>query len=158
MADAWTPEQVKTFRLLANRSAPWATFDLKLVALEMAELKGLNFDLSVTGFDDFEISKLFGPSAGYETLPEPANVVSQQGNLWICDGHRVLCSDSTSPESVNRLLGQVIPILMATDPPYGVSVDPMWRERAGLGEQRQTGLVANDDPGRLDPGLQIVPW
>jgi DNA modification methylase len=34
---------------------------------------------------------------------------------------------------------------MATDPPYGVAYDPMWREKAGLGAQRQTGVVANDD-------------
>jgi DNA modification methylase len=34
---------------------------------------------------------------------------------------------------------------MATDPPYGVEYDPEWREEAGLGRQRQTGKVANDD-------------
>jgi DNA modification methylase len=34
---------------------------------------------------------------------------------------------------------------MVTDPPYGVAYDPMWRQQAGLGEQRQTGAVRNDD-------------
>jgi hypothetical protein len=34
---------------------------------------------------------------------------------------------------------------MACDPPYGIEYDPMWREDAGLGRQRQTGKVANDD-------------
>jgi DNA modification methylase len=34
---------------------------------------------------------------------------------------------------------------MVTDPPYGVQLDPEWRERAGLGKQRQTGTVPNDD-------------
>jgi DNA modification methylase len=112
----------------------------------MAELRDLNFDLSLTGFEEFEINRLFSPSVAGETLSEPAtNVVSQPGDLWISDGHRVLCSDSTAPESVSHLLGQVIPNLMVTDPPYGTLTDPMWRERAGLGEQRQTGLVTNDD-------------
>jgi hypothetical protein len=32
-----------------------------------------------------------------------------------------------------------------TDPPYGVEYDPGWREKAGLGKQRQTGVVLNDD-------------
>ena len=35
-----------------------------------------------------------------------------------------------------------------TDPPYGVEYDPAWREEAGLGRQRQTGKVCNDD--RID--------
>jgi DNA modification methylase len=33
---------------------------------------------------------------------------------------------------------------MVTDPPYGVEYDPQWRERAGLGRQRQVGAVTND--------------
>jgi hypothetical protein len=146
LCDEWTQEQVKAFRLLVNRSATWATFDLELVTLELAELKDLNFDLSLTGFDGFEIDKLLGPSAADEGVSEPVGKgVSRREDLWICDGHRVLCSDSTSTESVARVLEHVVPILMITDPPYGVAYDPDWRERAGLGEQRQTGLVANDD-------------
>jgi DNA modification methylase len=34
---------------------------------------------------------------------------------------------------------------MVSDPPYGVQLDPQWRERAGLGRQRQTGTIPNDD-------------
>jgi len=34
---------------------------------------------------------------------------------------------------------------MGTDPPYGVSCDPESREDAGIGRQRQTGVVPNDD-------------
>ena len=41
-------------------------------------------------------------------------------------------------------LGDAKPFLMVTDPPYGVEYDPQWRERAGLGRQRQVGAVAND--------------
>ena len=59
--------------------------------------------------------------------------------------HRVLCGDATSAEVVCALLGAAKPALMVTDPPYGVDYDPNWRERAGLGRQRQTGTVANDE-------------
>jgi hypothetical protein len=34
---------------------------------------------------------------------------------------------------------------MVTVPPHGVGYDPQWREQAGLGAQRQTGTVQNDD-------------
>src|SRR5690348_248532 len=58
VCDDWTPEQVRGFRLLANRSASWAQWDLDAVAEELAELARLNFDLSLTGFDSGEIDQL----------------------------------------------------------------------------------------------------
>jgi hypothetical protein len=55
VCDDWTPEQVRGFRLLANRSAAWAEWDLSAVAEELAELRALHFDLTLTGFDPKEI-------------------------------------------------------------------------------------------------------
>jgi hypothetical protein len=40
--------------------------------------------------------------------------------------------DSTTPENVARLLGNSAPLLLATDPPYGIELDSEWRDRAGL--------------------------
>ena len=37
---------------------------------------------------------------------------------------------------MGRLLDGAVPSLMVTDPPYGVSYAPQWREAAGLGVQR----------------------
>ena len=62
ICDDWTPSQVKAFRLQVNRSATWADWDEDLVALELEELKTLEFDLSLTGFDSFEIDQLFAHS------------------------------------------------------------------------------------------------
>jgi hypothetical protein len=44
----------------------------------------------------------------------------------------VLCGDAISPEAVARLLGDRKPLLMVTDPPYGIELDSEWRDRAGL--------------------------
>jgi hypothetical protein len=44
----------------------------------------------------------------------------------------VLCADSTSPEAVTLLLEDCEPLLMVTDPPYGIELDSEWRDRAGL--------------------------
>jgi ParB-like chromosome segregation protein Spo0J len=72
LCDDWTDAQVKAFRLMANRSASWADFDLNLVALEIQELKGLDFDLDLTGFDRIEIDKfLFDDPKLAELAPEP---------------------------------------------------------------------------------------
>src|SRR5271156_6237451 len=45
LCDDWSEAQVKAFRLLVNRSVNWAEWDEELVALEMEELKDLDFDL-----------------------------------------------------------------------------------------------------------------
>jgi ParB-like chromosome segregation protein Spo0J len=39
LADDMTQEQIKAFRLLANRSATWADWDDELLGLELAELQ-----------------------------------------------------------------------------------------------------------------------
>src|SRR5947209_10442446 len=58
LCDEWNEAQVKAFRLLVNRSADWASWSLEWVAVELQELKDLDFDLSLTGFDESEIDKL----------------------------------------------------------------------------------------------------
>ena len=168
LCDDWTPEQVKAFRLLVNRSASWADWDLEGVSFELAELKIADFDLKLTGFSGFEIDSIGngtnGKSVG-ESVPEaPQQPVSRSGDLWLCGDHRVLCGDATAGSDVAALLGAEIPQLMVTDPPYGVDYDPLWREQAGLGCQRQTGAVQNDDRAdwteayRLFPGDVAYIW
>ena len=60
LCDEWSPAQVKAFRLMVNRSVTWADWDEELLALELLELKDLDFDLSLTGFDLSEIDCLHG--------------------------------------------------------------------------------------------------
>src|ERR1700680_2120220 len=44
LCDEWTDAQVKAFRLLVNRSVAWAEWDEEMLALELLDLKGLDFD------------------------------------------------------------------------------------------------------------------
>src|SRR6202521_1649522 len=55
LCDEWSPAQVKAFRLMVNRSVAWAEWDDELLSLELLDLKGLDFDLSLTGFDAREL-------------------------------------------------------------------------------------------------------
>jgi hypothetical protein len=108
LCDEWSEAQVKAFRLLVNRSVNWASWDDELVALEIAELKTLDFDLDLTGFDSPEIDRfLFGNANDQQNdeVPDaPEIAVAQMGDLWLCGSHRVLCGDATIPEAVSRLL------------------------------------------------------
>jgi len=135
LCDEWTPAQVKAFRLMVNRSVAWADWDEELLALELQELSASDFDLSLTGFDPQEIDDLLltlDDDQANVVPPVPENPVSRPGDLWLCGEHRVLCGDATSPEAVARLLGERKPLLMVTDPPYGIELDSEWRDRAGL--------------------------
>jgi len=53
---------------------------------------------------------------------------SRSGDLWQLGEHRLLCGDATKPDDVARLFGDAQPTLLTTDPPYGVSLDPTWRD------------------------------
>ena len=134
LCDEWTAAQVKAFRLMVNRSVTWADWDEELLKLELMDLETADFDLSLTGFDPKEIDALTLETnlAEDEVPPVPATPTSQPGDLWVCGSHRVLCGNSTSPEDVARLLSDSKPRLMITDPPYGISLDSEWRDRAGL--------------------------
>src|SRR5580693_6032184 len=53
-----TPAQVKAYRLMDNRSHQESDRDPDLLGPELEELKGLDFDLELTGFDQREIEAL----------------------------------------------------------------------------------------------------
>ena len=152
-ADDLSPSQIKAFRLLANRSASWAEWDNQLLALEIADLVDLGYDLDLTGFDADELANLLAesesPQSGEtadDVVPEKsAHPVSKPGDLWLLGPHRLLCGDATIAADVSRLLGDEKPLLMVSDPPYGVSYDPSWRNEAGVSSTTRLGMVKNDD-------------
>ncbi|MBF0181335.1 MAG: DNA modification methylase [Magnetococcales bacterium] len=136
LADDLTEAQIKAFRLLANQSTNWAQWDEELLKVEMEELRALDFDLEMTGFDLSEIDRLLDMEAGTgeedgeggtgeeDAIPEPpANPVTRPGDLWCLGDHRLLCGDSTKAEDVIRLMKGERAILFATDPPYLVDYD-----------------------------------
>ena len=78
------------------------------------------------------LADMAGPNTGLtdpDDLPEPSEApYVKAGELWTLGDHRLLCGDATSAEDVGRLLDGSAPTLLATDPPYGVSLDPTWRD------------------------------
>ena len=80
-----------------------------------------------------------------KTPPAPVIPVTKVGDLILLGEHRLLCGDATNGDDVRKLLGELLPTLMVTDPPYAVNYDPLWRERAGKKVGKARGTVENDD-------------
>jgi DNA modification methylase len=133
-----TPAQIRGLRLADNRTNQEASWDEELLAVELAELNELDFDLGLTGFDVHELDSLLrdpmDDEKANEAPPLPVVATTRPGDLWLCGDHRALCGDATSAQDVARLLGDHKPFLMVTDPPYGVELDMEWRDRAGHNE------------------------
>ena len=154
IARGLTEAQARAFRIMDNRSSETAEWDNELLGLELGDLLEADFDLGLTGFTDEELDALLnglkdgttGAQDGEDEVPAtPDDPVTRPGDLWILGNHRLLCGDSTVVTDVDRLLGTVKPLLMVTDPPYGVEYDPGWRNQAGAAKTRRTGKVLNDD-------------
>ena len=120
-----TKAQKKAYRIADNKLGELATWDEELLALEFEDLKGLDFDVDLTGFDEVEIGKIDNAGkAAHEDDYEPPAVIEtdiQRGDLFTLGRHRLLCGDSTSAEDVGRLMDGEKADLLLTDPPYGVS-------------------------------------
>jgi hypothetical protein len=92
-----------------------------------------------SGFDDIELQRLLEAQdaapglVDEDAVPEvQQEPVAKLGDVFVLGSHRVICGDCTQPDVVARLLGDAKPILLATDPPYGMELDSEWRDRAGL--------------------------
>jgi DNA modification methylase len=138
--DHLTETQRRALVLADNKLALNAGWDEEMLRVELETLKDDNFNLDIVGFTDAELDVLLADPEDEERAnaapPLPENAVSRPGDLWLCGDrrhqHRVLCADATSPDAVARLVGERKPLLLVCDPPYGISLDSEWRDRAGL--------------------------
>lgn len=130
LADELTDAQVKAFRLLANQSANWAEWDTELLKLELEDLRELDYDLALTGFEPGELAELTGELDGAGGLTDPDAVpdvvetephISTPGDIWLLGKHRLMCGDSTDAGSVALLMAGQKADMVFTDPPYNVS-------------------------------------
>ena len=136
VAENLSPAQVRAYRLMDNRSHEETDWDLELLGPELEELRDLDFDLTLTGFEERELDDLLAAPELEEQadlIPDvPERPVTIAGDVWLCGKHRVMCGDSTSADAVARVLSERKPFIMITDPPYGIELDSEWRDRAGL--------------------------
>jgi len=102
--DYLTEAQKKAYILADNRFALDAGWDEDMLRVEMEALQDMDFDISLTGFDEAEIADLFAADdneAQEDDFDEDAALQAEPfvktGDLWLLGKHRLLCADSTNP-------------------------------------------------------------
>jgi site-specific DNA-methyltransferase (adenine-specific) len=128
VAKGWSEAQKKAYVIADNKLALNAGWDLELLAVELGDLQGFDFDLLLTGFSDDELSKLLAEKAEGNTDPDeipepPATPVTKPGDLWLMGKHRLLCGDSTGVDDMEKLTGGQLVDMWLTDPPYNVAYE-----------------------------------
>lgn len=122
-------EKEKALNVALNKiSGDW---DRDKLALVISDLQGADFDVSLTGFDPAEFDELFKDSLRdgvheddfdvEAELKKPA--VTKPGDIWVLGRHRLVCGDSTKPETFKALMDSRLANLVVTDPPYNVNYE-----------------------------------
>lgn len=124
-----TEEKAKAYRLADNKlnESPW---DMELVISELKELSLPMLDL--TGFDRRLTTNLDDKDDVVPALPAKAR--SQIGDVYELGQHRMVCGDSTKPETFIKLMGTVKADMVFTDPPYNIN----W---SGRGKNIETKIM-----------------
>ena len=103
----------------------------ELLADLIAELQDSDFDVTFTGFDPPEIEQLMNSVHDKEIVEDEFDIeaqlqqptVTREGDLWLLGEHRLVCGDSTLPETYDLLMAGRKANLVVTDPPYNVDYE-----------------------------------
>lgn len=136
--------QKRAYVIADNKLALNAGWDEAMLKLELADLKALDFDLDLTGFNTDEIDALLAEK-GTEGLTDPDDTpeppvepVTRLGDVWVCGQHRVMCGSSLEMTAMERLCGEQRVDMLLTDPPYNV---------AYIGKTKDALTIQNDSMG-----------
>ncbi len=129
--DDMTEAQKKAYIIADNRMALDAGWDDEILKVELEALQGMDFDVSLTGFDEKELASLF--AVGGEGDEEDDNydvdkslegeAFVELGDIWLLGKHRLMCGDSTDAASVAILMDGKKANLCVTDPPYNCAYE-----------------------------------
>lgn len=124
-----TEAQKRAYIIADNRLAMNAGWDAEMLSVELSELQGVDFDVSLLGFDEAELNKLLG---GIEDVKDDdfdvdaelqKPTITKPGDLWLLGNHRLVCGDSTKAETFDLLMDGKKANLVVTDPPYNVNYE-----------------------------------
>ena len=129
IVEGLTDAQKRAYILADNRLALNAGWDDEMLTVELSDLQANAFDLSLLGFSDAEMNKLMGgmDNAKDDDFDVDAELqkptLTKPGDLWLLGNHRLVCGDSTKPETYTLLMEGKTTNLVITDPPYNCNYE-----------------------------------
>jgi DNA modification methylase len=136
--DHLSKEELRLARIALNRIQETGEWDLDELSLELGDLTAVGFDLDLSGFDAGDLDLILNQGSTLSDLggripPPPKTRVSEPGDLWLLDQHRLLCGDALDPRSYELLLeGRKIDCVFS-DPPYNIKIEGVV---SGLGKTK----------------------
>ena len=158
-----TEAQKKAYIIADNQLPINAGWDLDKLKLEVDTLVEMDFDINLLGFDDVFLDGLLDvqTDAGLtdedevpETPEKPVNVL---GDIWQLGNHRLMCGDSTSIDSVEKLLNGVKADCVITDPPYNQETDGGFKGEIGASLKKQSSDIEHLCNFEPEEFLSILP-
>ncbi len=122
-ADELNDEQVKAFRIMDNKSAEYASWDIEKLKIELTELKEDSYDLDLTGFSGAEIDWLLGLGDEERKKSKQAKYQINKGDIYQCGDHKVMCANALDHLSMDVLMNKEKIKLCITSPPYNMKGD-----------------------------------
>lgn len=121
--------KVKALNIALNKIT--GAWNEQLLADLIVDLQAANFNTDFTGFEAPEIEQLFSKVHNKDIKEDNFDVeaelqkptMSQAGDVWLLGRHRLICGDSTLPETYTKLMDGKRANLVLTDPPYNVDVE-----------------------------------
>lgn len=112
-------EQFK--RILVRDNMEYGTWEIEGLGelMPMGELMDIGVSDTITRKLDTVVVE---GNTDPDDVPEPAEPVTQPGDVWLCGEHRVMCGDSTKAEDVARLMDGAQADMVFTDPPYNTGM------------------------------------
>ncbi len=123
-ADDLTPDEVKAYRIMDNKSIEFSFWDEQLLKEEFQALDEAGFDVELTGFSFKEVGDILGKEDKEDDfeIPKEPQYKIEQGEIWQLGDHRLMCGDSTKEADVGALMGKNKADMVFTDPPYGIDI------------------------------------
>ena len=128
-----------------NKLALNADWDEAALRVELEDLAGDFGELM--GFSEDELVSLLKQDASEgltdeDAVPDtPDQPVTVEGDIWVLGNHRLMCGDSTSIDSVEKLMDGKAVDMVFTDPPYNVSFN---------GRSGKHDVIKNDNLSEQD--------
>lgn len=125
-----TEDQIRAYMIADNQLASKAGWDKEILAIEFQHLMTIeDLDITVTGFEISEIDLILqgenteGPGDKVELPAAGQRAISQLGDLWLLEKHRILCGNSLMDTSYQTLMDGKRAAAIISDPPYNVRID-----------------------------------